>query len=209
MSKKKKGKTFYAIVDFETTGVSTTRDFPIQIGIIICDENLEELGKMSEYIKTPDTVQYYQEVKHEEGQWSREHHGAFKVHKIRFNKWQEKAMPSNKVVDLILYSCLPESGVNYREDNVYLVSDNIFFDMAFMKRMWAYSEEPWPFHYAGMDGRILWNWLGLERQGDPKEHDALSDCKYLLRHLKIAKEIIDAKRTTDTIPRSTKDSPAT
>lgn len=46
----------YIFLDFETTGLDLTQDFPIQIALIKTDEHLRVIDHYSSYISLPKTV---------------------------------------------------------------------------------------------------------------------------------------------------------
>lgn len=46
----------YLFLDFETTGLDVTSDYPIQIALILVDHNFQVLNSYSSYISVPNSV---------------------------------------------------------------------------------------------------------------------------------------------------------
>jgi DNA polymerase III epsilon subunit-like protein len=165
----------FCICDFETTGVDTENDFPIEVGCIFTDSNFVFRGSYESLIchehvlgsQTPN------------GDWPERWQQAFRVHKIPFKEviGASDAIVVTSVISEIVLDLKKTFGLS----RVILVSDNAQFEYRFMKRLFEAGVNKFPFHYCAWDTSLL---LELTDVGDPKaEHRAFADASLLYKAL--------------------------
>lgn len=172
-------------IDLETTGVDPDLDFPIEIGILFSDYKcIHELATIHHKVSTPEMVAYYNNHSHiAKDQWAPEHTSAYKVHNIGFDDWQNSAIDSRTVASSINQICYYLQQ-KYSTSTFILVSDNIYFDLSFLHKLWRSTYEHWPFHYNGWDtDLLLYNTVG-DITGKP--HNAMDDVTLLFKQTKKA-----------------------
>lgn len=161
------------IIDFETTGLKIYNkiDFPIEIGIIICDINLNLLDTYTKLIH-PDNYIWSKD-------WSEGQKEAYNIHQISYDEWKLNSKSYNDIKnDIINLSKKYSFTENDKYKKPILMSDNAFFDTTCLR--FILPNHLNYFHYATWDTNIL-----LERSvGDPKpKHRALEDCGLLYKQL--------------------------
>lgn len=167
----------FCICDFETTGVDTEKDFPIEVGCIFTDSRFVLLRTFQSIICTQQVVDRIVGDKSKKIvliEWPDEWRPAYKVHRIpaeyiglRGEHVDDIATGLTKITsDLRL-----RLGIN----RIILLSDNAQFEYRFMRRL--FEGKKWPFHYCAWDSSILLEGSGV---GDPiPVHRALPDAAIL------------------------------
>lgn len=162
-----KTKRKFFICDFETTGLSYIYDFPIEIGCLILDEKFNIMDYVSELIFDPS----WDIINHETKRWKKEFVDAYKVHKIEPTELLQFGKHPKDVCILLNQKIEPGS---------LMISDNISFDLNFMKKLYSCTNISYPFHYRGWDTNIILE--GFSDIGDPQStHRALKDCFLLYK----------------------------
>lgn len=174
----KKGQRFF-VLDYETTGVDTVKDHPIEVGIIACDENFAVLDTRQWFIEPSETTI----VRGARGTtWHESVLGSFRVHGID---------PGDAIrggADVAVGEAIAGFTLTHTiwGQKPVLVSDNIQFEWAFTKRLIDAAKVAWPFHYCGWDTSLFLEATGV---GDPYPvpHRALADAGLL--HAAIVKAL--------------------
>lgn len=168
------GQRFF-VVDFETTGINTVTDAPIEVGIIVCDEHFNLLETYCSLILRKDCA-HPSIIDHELP--------AYRVHGITPD--EQATGQSQPAVALAIESLAKKHTRTGRKP--VLVSDNIQFEWAFMGQLLGSVVEH--FHYCGWDTSLLLEATGV---GDPKPaHRALADAGLL--HAAIIKALDRTRR---------------
>jgi len=164
-------KTAYFICDFETTGLDPSRDYPIEVGLVICSETFALLDTYSSLILWPAFTEL--------------------VHRISLSDLKECSRP----VDMVRRD-IAALVSRFRAETAILVSDNIQFDYALMRRLMG---PEFPFHYHGYDTQLVKSLLSMAgiRAPNPtkKQHRALADALHLyiqIRQMVVALELATA-----------------
>ncbi|RLG99475.1 hypothetical protein DRO38_07710 [Candidatus Bathyarchaeota archaeon] len=176
-------KTAYFICDFETTGLDPSRDYPIEVGLVICSETFALLDTYSSLILWPAFTELTD--------WPSEWREAATVHRISLSDLKECSRP----VEMVRRD-IAALVSRFRAETAILVSDNIQFDYALMRRLMG---PEFPFHYHGYDTqlvKILLSMVGI-RAPNPtkKQHRALADALHLyiqIRQVMVALELATA-----------------
>jgi len=169
-------RTTFCICDFETTGVDTVKDYPIEVGCVFTDSNFVVKGVYQHLI-------LWDALASQAGGWRPEHSKAAAIHGIKVEDIQLRGRKDADIAPSIFK--LVEEYSNPTKSMV-LLSDNIQFEWAFMKRIMAAMQ--WPFHYCGWDSSLLLEMSGV---GDPVPvHRALPDACLLQQALVRALERI-------------------
>lgn len=156
----KPGQRFF-VLDYETTGIDTEKDEPIEVGIIVTDENFNLVETFDSLIRPADP------------KWVDGQLYAYRVHGIHPSEFEE-AMDPDDVGHYIADLAAQHTKNGSRP---VLVSDNIQFEWAFTRRLLAAAKADWSFHYCGWDSSLLLEATGV---GDPKPvHRALADAGLL------------------------------
>lgn len=157
----------FFIIDYETTGIDTEKDDPIEVGIIVTDSQFNLIETYESLIKC--------DLAGRDLEWLH----AFKVHGITPDVLASRGILACDAGRSI--HSLAQKHTTSRKP--ILLSDNIQFEWAFTKKLLAGLE--WPFHYCGWDSSLF---LELAGVGDPKPaHRALADAGLL--HAAILKSI--------------------
>lgn len=163
----RKDQRFF-ILDYETTGIDTDEDLPIEIGIIVADHEFNLLDTYEDLIKWPDELVA-----------KRDTFIPNAIHKIKPSMIADLGLLPGVVGDNVARL----AGEHATSRKPILLSDNIQFEWAFTKRLLRGLD--WPFHYCGWDSSLF---LELAGVGDPKPvHRALADAGVL--HAAILKSI--------------------
>jgi len=167
------------LCDFETTGVSPKDDYPIELGGLFLDKNLDIIDKLELLILPHESCFTVTEDK--ELVWKSRYKEAYNVHKIEPKELVEKGVYPEVAVERILSKIkdLKPKG------RVIILSDNAQFEFNFMKRLFelAEREEDFPFHYSAWDTNLLLE-LYAPEIGDPVPvHRALPDALRLYKQL--------------------------
>ena len=164
----------FCICDFETTGIDTKKDFPIEVGCIFTDSRFVMIHSF-ECLLTCPTVRNMLEVggSGDPLSWPTEWKPAFRVHGIKAKKLAEDgaAFSTAAISILEIIEALKSRGFR----RIILLSDNAQFEYRFMRRL--FKGQKWPFHYCAWDSSILLEGSGV---GDPIPiHRALPDAAIL------------------------------
>jgi len=100
-------------IDFETTGLNLIKDYPIEIGAVLVDSNLDIIKKFQSYIKPTNSFEIEAP--------------SFNIHGI-----SEEIVMSAPSELSVLTSMFAELGTNYR-----IAAWNMSFDLSFFKA-WCY-----------------------------------------------------------------------
>lgn len=174
------GQSFF-VIDFETTGIDTDNDCPIEVGIVITDEHFNATGFYSSLIRPWGGDDGKMHDVAGGRAWTESALGAYRVHGIT-PSMLDGAPETLTVVAQIEHNAKLATK-NGRKP--VLVSDNIQFEWAFLKGMFDFTGIAWPFHYCGWDSSLLLEATGV---GDPKPaHRALADAGLL--HAAIVKAL--------------------
>ena len=166
----------FFITDFESTGVDTDLDYPIEIGIIVCDARFNIMNTYESLIKWP---LLYDEVISAKKEWPEEYQVAYTYHKIPAKEWVGNSVNFEQVVrEIKLLINKHQKG----DRKPVIVSDNAVFETNFMKKMFDADKQDWPFHYCSHDTSLL---LETTPIGDPRgvTHRALDDAAGLYRYI--------------------------
>lgn len=161
----------FCICDFETTGLDSEKDLPVEIGCIFTDSRFNKLEEYESFIRWPRELLF--ETIDNETTIKREHMAAYNVHKIDYDELLKGKTPNKVIKDLffLVNKHKPKFG------KVILLSDNIRFEWGFMQKLFGSIKVESLFHYAGWDTNLLLEVSGI---GDPVPvHRAMSDVKLL------------------------------
>jgi oligoribonuclease (3'-5' exoribonuclease) len=170
----KKDQRFF-IIDYESTGVDTARDLPIEVGIIITDADFNCIGTFERLIQWDDESM----AKVDDPFF------ANAVHKIHPDEIKQDGFGSEYVGDELVD--LAEQHTTSVKP--ILLSDNIQFEWLFTEVLLKTTPSKKVtdyFHYCGWDSSLF---LELAGVGDPQNppHRALADAGIL--HAAILKSI--------------------
>lgn len=165
--------TYYAIVDFETTGLDPKKDYPIEIGMIITDHEFSLVHAFDALIKWDKLIGEIGD----DTEWPEEYQKAAEVHNISASEYKNKSEP---YVDSDVRSKI----ARYTEkgSRVVMISDNTRFEWAFMEKLLnerALNSYVWPFHHSAWDCKLLMQMAGVEPPKKP--HRAFKDAALLYR----------------------------
>lgn len=164
----------YFICDFETTGLDR-ESRPIEIGIIICDENFAVLETFERLIDWTPPAEYCiltgSPIDPKKTTWSEEELRAFVVHKIMPAEIYNFGSTPQAVADRV--KTLARKHTLYGKKPI-LVSDNIVFEWMHLNNILE-GKILESFHYCGWDTSLFLEATGV---GDPRNvpHRALADC---------------------------------
>lgn len=170
---------FFVVCDFETTGISP-RAQPIEVGMVLCDHELNVLGTYSRLIQVG--VEEWTDA---------DELAAAKVHKISPVMLMEDGLQPTHVAQDIGDFLRLHVPAGARKP--VLISDNIQFEWRHLQTLLAAREvrvEDW-FHYCGWDTSLLFEATGVVEGEHP--HRALPDAMWVWHQL------VDALRKTGTL----------
>jgi len=147
----------YFLVDFETTGLVSDEDYPIEIGGLY-------LNASWEIVHTIDTLILWPQVTNAT-YWENQHWNASVVHRISKLEYIEKAQIYTDVAKLVVEKCAGARPI--------LMSDCIVFEWSFMQKLLKHANLDWPFHYCGWDTSLLFEVLKTREPIPP--HRAFRD----------------------------------
>lgn len=158
----RKDQRFF-FIDFETTGIDMDTLYPIEVGIIVTDENFNLIESYeSLIIPGLDFI---------DDNYEEEALPAFKVHGILPNELKENGRLEIRVVGEII-NLAAKHTINGTKP--VLISDNIQFEWGCLSKLLDVTKY---FHYCGWDTSLLLEVTGV---GDPKPaHRALKDAGLL------------------------------
>ena len=169
----------FCICDFETTGVNPDEDYPIEVGLIVCDHRFVIFDTYTSIIAHRDLIAHVND-----DVWPDDMVDAYNVHQIPFLLVASGKHPSEIVEDI--QTLIMRYRARHNAKRLILVSDNAQFEYRFMRRLYCDVGAYFPFHYCAWDTSLLLEGSGV---GDPKpDHRALADCALLYRSLIVAFE---------------------
>ncbi|KKK86058.1 hypothetical protein LCGC14_2767030 [marine sediment metagenome] len=170
-------KDYYVITDFESTGLKVGKnDVPIEIGMILVDEEYNVLEILYSYINpfNENDPSGTTEIK---SAWTEYEQKALRVHKIPFKTIVEQGKSPREIISMIdeLLSTVRDSDTR-NNIRIIIMSDNGRFEYSCMEKLYelAGKEENFPFHYAAWDVNILINSVQKVPKGKGS-HKALQD----------------------------------
>lgn len=169
----------FCICDFETTGVDTEKDYPIEIGCLFTDSNFNVIEEYEAIISCPAVTTYLTNNHSTYDGWGNKFGPAYDIHNISVEEYTLNQKNINVILEDI-HNIIEKINTTNKFDRFILLSDNIQFEWAFMKKLYKCSDNyvgQWPFHYCGWDSNLL---LDVTKIGDPiAVHRALPDCKLI------------------------------
>lgn len=159
---------YYVITDFETNGLNiNTTDVPIEIGMLIADEEYNILDTLSCYINPFDQNKMG---------WEEEEVPPFKVHQIPFITIKNEGLPPNSVVEKISAMIAAQRRKDLYASRFIIMSDNAQFEYNAMQKLFklATAHTGFPFHYSAWDVNILINSVQKVQKGKGS-HKAIQD----------------------------------
>ena len=166
-----KGMNF-VFFDFETTGINANGleddDVPIELGMILTDENLMFKDCFQSFIYLDWLFNY--------NEWPKKYKEAYNIHKIDIETIKEYGKNEADVV----ISIKKFLSKNIRNSNNLptLVSDNAYFDTLMMHKLFnntnSASDFYKTFHYTTWDINMLYKAANTKRVAE-HTHDALGD----------------------------------
>jgi len=167
-----KDNQYFVFMDYETTGIDTsriTKDRPIQIGLVLTDSKFKKLLEYQRYIKWDSIMEILFDNK-----WPEEFQGAYKVHKIEPETiFVEGEYPYTIRQELNFHL---KKYCNNRKP--VIISDAPNFEMFWTEMIYGSRQsKSFPFHYNAWS--IYPTFQLLDVNMDKKPHDALSDAKLL------------------------------
>jgi len=159
---------YYVITDFETNGVNVTEEsVPIEIGLLLTDEEYNILDTISMYINPFDS--------NKKG-WEGKEVDALKVHTIPFTTVVNDGVGPIIAVRAIEEVIERQKSIDKYNSRFIIMSDNGQFEYNCMKRLFKLAEksDSFPFHYAAWDVNILINSVQKVPKGRGS-HKAIQD----------------------------------
>jgi len=166
-----KGMNF-VFFDFETTGIKAngleSDDLPIELGMVLTDENLILKDNFQTYITWPWMDSHIE--------WPPPYQNAYEIHKIDINTIKKNGEP----IDHTIFSIKNFINKNIKDSEKLptLVSDNAYFDTLMMHKLFNESGSPYEFyktfHYTTWDINMLYKAAGIKKASE-YNHDALGD----------------------------------
>jgi len=152
--------------DFESTGINVscmTPDYPIEIGMVFCDDKLLIKDLFQSYIYWPWMDKC--------NEWPPAYSEAYKIHKIELDHVIKNGIYSEELTKKI--SQLISKNCKNDKMKPTLVSDNAYFDTFMMHQLYDQPND-FPFHYTTWDINILCVPLGIKK-AKAHTHSALED----------------------------------
>lgn len=166
--------------DFETTGTNVDYDVPISFAAIITDTRLNEIMRISvPYIQIANANLHVQtsinSLKNNiDFEWSDTARIGYNFHKIEVEELCKTGLTYKQTVDRIQQTLSNVLHI-YPAKRIVVYSDNIVFEYLLLKKIYAATNTPWPFHYSGRDINILTEGLGIEESD--LSHNCMEDVK--------------------------------
>lgn len=169
-------KQIYCFMDYETTGVETTKNtwvVPIQIGCVFADRDMDCLLEYQNLIKWDLLMQ-------QTNGWTQKQQGAYDVHHIELKDVQEKGLwPYEVKRDLNEIIAELQAGIGTKKRPV-IISDAPNFEMFFTEMIYTIRGLDFPFYYNAWSVYPLFQVFGVKALYGRKPHDALDDARLLL-----------------------------
>ena len=175
-----KKNDFLFICDFETTGINPEVDYPIELGGLLTDRQLNVIAPFEALIKIPETcfVRYNNDIL-----WHPKYTEAYKVHQITPHKILQNGLQAKDVVLSLKNLIYTKTYGKFRR--IVILSDNAQFEYNFMKKLFkmADMENNWFFHYSAWDTNICLDLFDFEIGDAIPVHRALQDTFRLYRQI--------------------------
>jgi oligoribonuclease (3'-5' exoribonuclease) len=154
----KNNNIIFCITDFETTGLDPSRDYPIEIACVFTDIHFNVMNVYHSLIRYPFS-ELFIKTGEDEVVWRKEYQDAYNVHRIKPIEVLELGSPAHHVVSE-MNRVINNLKQMYSDARAIIISDNAYFEMAYMKRLYnlANKDNEFPFHYSAWDINLL---LGL------------------------------------------------
>jgi oligoribonuclease (3'-5' exoribonuclease) len=151
----KNNNIIFCITDFETTGLDPNRDYPIEIACVFTDMHFNVINTYHSLIRYSFSDLFIK-TGEDEIIWRKEYQTAYNVHRIEPVKILELGSPAHYVVNE-LNQVINNLKQMYNNARAIIVSDNAYFEMAYMKRLYnlANKDKEFPFHYSAWDTNLL------------------------------------------------------
>ncbi len=162
-------KDYYLFTDFETTGLKiTSESLPIEIGILITDDEYNILDTVSMYINPFNGTK----IDWQDG----DEQNAYKIHKIALKTILKEGVDPITVTEMIARMLNPYRIEPTQHTRFIIMSDNGQFEFNCMKKLYELTNGlyTFPFHYAAWDVNILINSVQKVHKGRGS-HRALQD----------------------------------
>jgi len=159
---------YYIFTDFETTGLKiTATDLPIEIGMILADDEYNILDSYSAYINPFDSAKT---------SWTDYELQAYKVHNIPFTTIRNEGLLPLRVVNEINDLIDKQKNIDKHNSRFIIMSDNGQFEYNSMQMLYKIVDksDSFPFHYAAWDVNILTNSVQKVMKGKVS-HKAIQD----------------------------------
>ena len=159
---------YYCFMDFETNGLNITRgDVPIEIGILLTDDEYNILSSFEAYINP---------FSPSKEKWDDYELAAHKVHMIPFTTIKDEGQSPEFVINEIQKLINQQNGVDKTINRYIIMSDNGQFEYNAMKCLYdiAGMTSKFPFHHAAWDINILINSVQKVAKGR-YSHKAIQD----------------------------------
>ena len=169
------------ICDFETTGVDTAKDHPIEVGCVLVDNDLKALGEYSALLRDAALAQHTN-LRPGRAEWNDRAAEGAGFHKIPYAEVRRAGVAWANAPCAISALCnrfRPEDG------RVVLCSDNVQFEWHYMQVLYRAAALLWPFHYCGWDTSLLFEMTGTPEK--PMAHRALPDAYLILETIREAR----------------------
>ncbi len=149
-------KNILCFVDVETTGIKDN-DYPIELAMIFCDPDTFEIyNRYTSLIKWDCVIQ-----KSNKTEWHEDYQSAYKIHNIPFDYWLNNSYSTVCIVHEIKFIC-SELISRFGECKFIIVSDNPYFDLNMIKRIYDNVNQVHPFHYNPRSVSILFDLFNVE-----------------------------------------------
>ena len=172
-------KQIYCFMDYETTGIDTTKNswvVPIQIGCVFADRDMDSLLEYQNLIKW--------DILMGRDDWTPIQERAAKVHKIPLKDVQKHGSWAYEIKnDLLEIISELKAGIG-TEKRPVIISDAPNFEMFFTEMIFNIRDKEFPFYYNAWSVYPLFQLFGVKALYGRKPHDALDDAKMLLEGMK-------------------------
>lgn len=177
----KKRTNLFCFIDFETTGIDPENCYPIQIGVIFTDNQLNQISEFDCFIEYWKNALF--EKKEGGWVWQKEFQAAYEVHKIKPETIIKEGLSQNEAVRKLNHKITQLLG-KVGEDRAVIVSDNAQFEYRICERLWKTNMgNHWPFHYSPWSVNFLYEWFNPGKPPE-KPHDALEDARIMYKQVK-------------------------
>jgi exonuclease I len=172
-----KEDTIFCFCDFETTGLNTLTDLPLEVACIFTDINLNEISRFESLIAYPH-------IKEPLTKWI----PATLVHKLELNVCtQDGLLPFKVAAQIALHA---NQAKKTPWSRVVLISDNPRFEWGFMQNLFGDLKVEDIFHYSAEGVNLLLHLAAVDKKKADKAHRAMADAEELLECTRLARQIL-------------------